>query len=454
MIDHLQQLASTLEKIRAALSQGRFAQAVQLLLEQHPADRAEVFNLLDRPEQSNLMYHLDIPATADLLEELDDRNAVSAVETLPMDLLAGVLDEMEPDAAADLLGDLEPQQASKALAQMEDAEEVIPLLGYPDESAGGLMTTSYVALRRQTTIQQAIEFLRRISPEAEVPYDLYVIDRNRRLVGVLGLRELVVADPHETLENLMLQEVVRITTGTDQEVAARLMTRYDLAAIPVVDDQGRLIGVITYDDLVEVLDLEATEDIYRLANVADTDLQPDSRIREQLRGRLPWLYLSAGTALLAAWVISLFEAVIAQVAVLAVFQSVVAGLGGNAVSQNMAMIVRSIALGKITIRQVWSLLGRQLLVGMLQGLAVGSVVAAGVFLWRGNAYLSLVLGMALVGNMMIAGIFGTLVPLGLSAAGQDPALASSVLVTAATDSLGFLIFLGLASVFLGQILSF
>ncbi|MFQ5616649.1 MAG: magnesium transporter, partial [Anaerolineales bacterium] len=375
-------------------------------------------------------------------------DALEASESLSLERLADVLDEMEPDEAADLLGDLPPERASGALAQMEELEDVLPLLGYPDETAGGRMTTSYIALRRHTLAEQAIEFLRQVSPDTNVPYYLFVIDQEKRLSGVVGLRELVISEPHTTMENIMDPDVVSVAADVDQEDAARTMAHYDLSALPVVDDQRRLVGVITGDDLIDVLEDEATEDIYRLANVSDIDLEPESEVWEQLKGRLPWLYLSTLTALFAAWVISRFEDVIAQVALLAVFQSVVAGLGGNAVTQNMAMTVRSLALGKVPPRRVWGIIGRQAFVGLLIGIAIGSGVGVGVFLWKGNATLGLVLGLALLGNMVVAGVTGTLVPLGLNAIGQDPAIASAVLVTTATDSMGFLIFLGLATLFL------
>jgi len=436
----------TLELIRDSLVTQRIENAVSILLNLHPVDRAEIFDLLDDAEQEILLDRLDIPTTADLLEELEDDDVLEAIESLTTERLADVLDEMEPDEAADLLGDLPPAQASEALAQMEDADEVIPLLGYPDETAGGLMTTSYIALRRHTTTEQAIQFLREVSPETETPYYLYVIDKANRLIGVVGLRELVVSEPSTNMEAIMDHELIFVTVGVDQEEVARIMTRYDLAVVPVVDEFQRLMGVITHDDILDVLEDEATEDVYRLANVADTDLDPQSAITEQLKGRLPWIYLNTATALIASWVISNYEWLIAQVAILAAFQSVVAGLGGNTASQNVAMIVRSLALGKITSKLIWRIMGRQILVGFLQGLAVGLVTGIAVTIWIGNIYLGIILGLALIGNMIIAGIIGTAVPLGLNALGQDPALASSVFVTAFTDAFGFFIFLTLAAV--------
>lgn len=440
-----------LDRIRAALETDRIEDAVNILLELHPADQAEVFYKLEESEQFKLLPHLDIASTADLFDKMEEDKVLDTLEVLSPERLADVLDEMEPDEAADLLGDLPPEQASEALAAMEDAEEVIPLLGYPDETAGGLMTTSYIALRRQTSTEDAIRFLRDVSPEIDVPYYLYVIDRAKRLVGVVGLRELVVSRPETPIVDIMDHEVIYVTTGTDQEDVARVMSRYDLAAVPVVDNQMRLFGVITHDDIVDVLEEEATEDIYRLGNVTDSDLEPESPVFEHLKGRLPWLFLNTFTALFASWVITNFESLIAQVAVLAAFQSVVAGLGGNSGSQTVVMIVRSMALGKMDSRRLWKVLSRQMAVGLLQGVTVGLVVGVGVALWRGNPFLGVVLGLAMVGNMFVAAVIGTLVPFLLKAFGKDPALASSVLVTAVTDSGGFFIFLGLASLFLSRI---
>lgn len=432
------------ERIRNALNTQRVKDAVSILIELRPVDQADVFNSLTDEEQNILLPELDISTTADILEEMEDEDVLVAVESLPTEMLADVLDEMQPDEAADLLGDLPPETVSEALAQMEDADEVIPLLGYPDETAGGLMTTSYIALRRQTTVRQAIEFLREIHLDIEVPYYLYVIDREKRLTGVVGFRELVLADPEITVDRIMDPEVINISVGEDQEDVARIMTRYDLAAMPVLDNQQRLVGVITHDDILEVIEDEATEDIYRLASVSDTDLDPESPVANQLKGRLPWLYLNMVIALFASWVISQYEDVIAKVAILAAFLSVVAGLGGNSASQIVAMIVRSLALGKIESREVWSIVSRQMWVGLLQGLGVGIIIGIGVAFWQRDPYLGLIVILAVIGNMIVAGFIGTLVPLAFDAFGLDPALASTVVVTAITDICGFLIFLSLA----------
>jgi magnesium transporter len=442
------QIERTIEEIRSALQAGRFQDAIAALTKMHPADRADAFSELDDKAQAALLPRLDLPVAADLLEELEDEEAADIAQTMPTELLADVLDEMEPDEAADVLGDLPADQAALALAEMEDADEVIPLLGHPDETAGGLMTTSYLALRPHTTAVQAIEFLRQVDPEEETPYYINVVDRDRRLVGLVDLRDLLLAEPHALVETFMDPDVIHITTDADQEEVARIMSRYDLAAMPVVDQDNVLRGVITYDDIVDVLEEEATEDIYRLANVSDRDLGVESSVGLSVRRRLPWLYLNTLTALFAAWVISNFEGLFKQVAVLAVFQSVVAGMGGNAGTQSLAIIVRAIALGEISLQDSWKAVLKEAAIGLVQGLSVGLVVGLAVYVWRGSVALGVILALALFGNMLVAVIVGTLVPLVLRALKQDPALASSVLVTAVTDSVGFAIFLGLAALFL------
>jgi magnesium transporter len=441
-------IQKVLVNVRDALVRENLDEAAHILLELHPADQADVFDLLELVERRELLPQLAATDAADLIEMLEEDSAVAATGHMSVDRLADVLDEMEPDDAADVLGDMPEDRASKALEQMEDAAEVRALLAYEDESAGGLMTTSYLAVRRQASVAEAIEFLRQVPRDHQVPYYLYVIDENDHLVGVLSLRELIIADSATRLETIMDPDVIKVTDSEDQEEVAIVMARYDLAALPVVNAAGKLVGAITHDDILDVVEIEATKDVYRLANVADSHLEPDSPVLDQIRGRLPWLYINTCTALLAAWVISHFEGVIEQVTALAVFMSVVAGQGGNAASQNVAMIVRSLAMGKVDPQQTWRILRRQLVVGLVQGISVGVVVGLGAWLWKGNPYLGLIIGLALVANLLVAAVAGVLVPLGLRAMKQDPALASSVLVTTATDCLGFLIFLSLATAML------
>jgi magnesium transporter len=448
MIDRLESYDQAVAEISFALEENHYQEAVDIFLDLHPNEQVEVFDDLSDDHKDEILKRIDVLTTAQLFSLQEDQDTLEASESLSIDRLADVLDEMAPDEAADLLLDLPPEQAAEALEKMEEIEDVLPLLEYPDETAGGRMTTEFISISTIETAAEAIERLRELDPDSNVPYYLFVVNAQTKLVGVTGLRELVVCPAESKIQEIMDPDVISVEDWTDQEEVARVMITYDLAALPVVTKENQLVGVITHDDILDVIQEEATEDIYRLASVSDFELEPESPVNEQLKGRLPWLFLNTGTALFASWVISNFEGIIAQVATLAVFQSVVAGQGGNAASQSVAMFVRAIALGKIPSGRMLRLLLKQMAVGLLQGIAIGSIVGIGVTIWKGNPYLGLVLGMALVGNMILAGIVGTLAPLGLKAIGQDPAMASSVLVTAVTDSLGFFIFLSLAKFFL------
>jgi magnesium transporter len=438
-----------LEQARAALEAGDVDAAVSALTSLRPADRAEVLADLPTTDQAEMLDELPPDEAAEILENLEDEEAAEVAEQLSTATLADVLDEMDPDDAADVLGDLSDAKAADTLAQMEEAAEVRPLLEHEDDTAGGLMTPDFPHLRRQMTVQQAINSLRSLNPESETHYYLYVVDRNNKLIGIVGLRELVMSDPQTAIEDIMNRDVISVPVGTDQEEVAQLMTKYGLAALPVVDTEGHLVGVISYDDIAEVIEDEATEDLYKLSNVSgDGDLQVFSPVRMAVSRRLPWLLINLFTAFLAASVVSLFEATIAKLALLAVFQSIVAGQGGNAGTQTLAMMVRGLAVGEVEFKDAWRAMAREAGIGLVHGAITGICVAIGAYLWKGIPVLGLVIGLAMVGNMIAAGIAGTLVPLALKALKLDPALASAVIVTTVTDCVGFGLFLGLATAFL------
>jgi magnesium transporter len=438
----------TLKLLESSFDNQDFATILEIFRDLHPADQAKLFYGLKPDQQEELLERMEIPEIADIFDELDDKQTLTAARNLPLPFLADIIDDMDPDEAADLLGDLTGKEVRKTISLMEEPEEVLPLLRYADETAGGRMTTDFLALGPGDTADSAIKLLRSTGLENDIPYYLFVVNTDNELLGVIGLRELVCADPDQNISDIMESQIVSVQAMADQEEAARVMKHYDLQALPVLNIQNQLVGVISHDDILDVLIDEQTEDIYRLASVSDSALEPESGLFLQLKGRLPWLLLNAVTALIGSWVISNFGDLFIQVAVLAFFQSVVAAQGGNAASQNVAMIVRSLALGKVSPKQIMPILFRQILVGMFLGTMIGLIVGVGVGFWQANPYLGLVLGLALLGNMLVASIVGTLAPLILEFSGQDPAMASSVLVTATTDIIGFLIFLSLARVFL------
>ncbi|RLE06201.1 MAG: magnesium transporter [Bacteroidetes bacterium] len=448
MINYDKNPSETLKLLDSLFENQDFETILEIFRELHPADQAKLFYGLKTDQQEVLLEQMEIPEIADIFDELDDKQTLTAAQNIPLPFLADIIDDMDPDEAADLLGDLSGKDVRKTISLMEEPEEVLPLLRYADETAGGRMTTDFLTLGLEDSADSAIQYLRSTGLKNDIPYYLFVVNKENSLLGVIGLRELVCADPDQIISEIMESNVISIQAMQDQEEAARVMKHYDLQALPVLNVQNQLVGVISHDDILDVLVDESTEDIYRLASVSDSALEPDSKLFLQLKGRLPWLLLNTISALIGSWVISNFGDLFVQVAVLAFFQSVVAAQGGNTASQNVAMIVRSLALGKVKPKQIIPILLRQIMVGMFLGTMIGLIVGIGVGFWQANPYLGLVLGLALLGNMLVASIVGTLAPLILEFTGQDPALASSVLVTAITDIIGFLIFLSLARVFL------
>lgn len=442
---------SILEKVREALTKDDWAQIAALVEALRPPDQADVFEELSPQDQEELLPLLNPEDSADILEELSDEDAAEIAARLNSDELARILDKMEPDEAADLLGDISQAQVDETLPVVEGADEIRPLLEHKDETAGGLMTSAEIVLHKDITAQAAIEHLRTIAPDTETVYYLFVVDDDVRLVGVVSLRELILADPTARIGQIMDREAISVQASTDQEEAARLMARYDLLALPVVDDAGHLLGVITHDDLVDVLEEEATEDIYRLGGVPDERLTEES-VSGSLRTRLPWLVVNLGTAMISVTILSLFENTIAAVAILAAFFPIVAGVSGSAGTQTLTVTVRGLALGEINRRNGTRNLIREILIGLVDGLVVGLLIALIAYIWKDQAILGLVVGLAVFLNMITAAVAGFVVPMGLQLIKIDPALASPVLVTTLTDTVGYFIYLGIASVLILQLI--
>jgi magnesium transporter len=443
-----QEVDIALQEIRGALDARDWDRAAALVEALRPPDQAELFDDLALEEQDRLLPQLELEDSADILEKLEEEKAAEVAARLSDAELSDILSEMEPDEAADLLGDLTPARAAQALATLEEADEIRPFLVYPDESAGGLMTAAEVLLHRDMTTEEAIAHLRAAAPDAETVYYLFVVDWQEHLVGVVSLRQLVVAPPQTPVGEIMDPDVISVEAHDDQEVAARLMSRYDVVALPVVDAQGHMLGVITHDDLVEVLEEEATEDIFRLGGVPE-EHPADVALPAALRTRLPWLVLNLVTAMASALVLSLFEGTIARVAVLAAFFPIVAGVSGSAGTQTLTVTVRGLALGELSPVEGWRTLGREVLIGLANGFAVGSLIALIALAWRGSPMLGIVVGVATLLNLIAAAVAGALVPIGLQVLRIDPALASPILVTTVTDTFGYFVYLGLATMAIG-----
>jgi magnesium transporter len=433
--------------LQVLLANGDLDGATHYLRSLHPADSAQLLTWLEPEQQAALVDRLQAPELAEVFAQMDEADMAEVAQHLDVEDLADVLDQMEPDAAADLISELEPADAAEVLEQMDEAGTIARLLAYDPETAGGIMNLPPPSLRRQMTIADAFAFIKKHYRDASDIFYLYVLDRYERLIGVVNLRALILAEPSQTVEEIMDREVVTATVDMDQEAVAQIFAHYDLLAVPVVDADNKLVGIISVDDAVDVIEDEATEDIYRLAQVGE-EAAIFSPIHRAVRHRQPWLIVNMGTAFLASIVVSMFDNTLAQAAWLAAFMPIVAGQGGNAGTQTLTIVVRSLALGEIGVSDAASVLWHELRVGLANGFTIGLLVGLFSWLWRGNPFLGLAIGLAMLGNMIIAATVGVFIPMLLKRLRVDPALASSVFVTAFTDSCGFALFLGLCTLLL------
>ena len=415
----------------------------------HPADQAELIAELDQEQRRRLIDSMELEETARVLEHMEPEDAVRVFGQMEATALSDVLDQAAPDVAADFLRQLPEEQSRQALEEMEESEGVAPLLEYSDESAGGIMTTEYLSVRDDITAVNALDGVRILGPEAEDVGSIMIVDEERRPVGSLSLVRLALARPTAPVRDIMDQEVVSVPAGTDQEECARLMEHYDLRYLPVIDEGGRLIGVILVEDLVDVLQEEATEDMYSMTGIVGERLS--GPFFGSIRRRLPWLTLNLGTTILAALVISLFESTIEKLVILAVFLPVIAGQGGIGGTQTLTLVIRSIALGDAPRERAFRLLRRELFLGVIHGIFLGVIIGLVAYAWKGNFMLGVVLFVAMIGNMMVAGLAGAATPLALRLLRLDPALGSAVIVTTITDIVGFLLFLGIAAALISKL---
>jgi len=441
-VEEISRLGDTVRDLLEAGQQERLA---GLLEEAHPTDVAQVLRELPVDQQKTVFSLLSRERAGAVLHEIDDRTLQELVPALDETELSGILDRMPADNAAEVMDELPEEQAEKILDLMKDeqAEEVQELLEYGEKTAGRIMSPEFVAVHEDTSVAQAIDHVRK-SASAEQAFYLYVTDDHDHLVGVVPFRRLLTADPATPVRLIRQEQVVSVTPETDQEEVARLVTKYNLLAIPVVDGSRRLLGTITVDDVIDVIHEEATEDIQRLAGAGGDEKVFDPP-QVVFTRRLLWRLVNLATATLAASVIGLFEESIQSLAILAVFMPIVASMGGIGTTQTATVVIRGLALGEMTHGLIWRVLRKELVLGLATGAANGIVMALIAYLWRGRLLLSLILGVALTFNMLVAAVVGVLIPVALRAFRVDPAIASSVIITTFTDVFGFFSFLGLAT---------
>ena len=422
------------------------------LKNRHPRDIAEEMRDLPLARAREILRELPDPFAAEVISELPREMQLRLFESMQVSNLSGIVSEMFSDDAADVLGHISSARLREIMSQMpaEEARQMSDLLNYPEDTAGGIMQTEVISVPEDLSIAEALQVLR--LQEEDLPngiFYIYVTDAEQRLRGVLRVRDLLFRPSNLKIRDIMVPEVRAVSVHADQEEIARLFRAYGFSSIPVVDDFQRLRGVVTSDDVLDVIEEEATEDMQRMVGLSGEETA-ETPWMHSVRNRLPWLYFNLATAFLAGWVVSLFENTIAKYAALAIFLPIIAGQGGNAGTQTLTIIVRSIALGELPEKQRRSILTKEIMVGLLNGLAIGLVVGGVSWIWRHEFALGVITFAAMVLNMITAGIAGVLIPLGLKALRIDPALASAIMLTTVTDVVGFFLFLGFASLVLSR----
>ncbi len=436
--------------IVARIDAGDIATAVVLLHNLHPADQADVLAALNRVERRRLLDRINSHTLAELLPFLTHEELEHVAPDVALPQLTAALDETTAKLGADVLKAIPEDDAELVLGQLPKAGIVEPLLQHEADSAGRIMAPELMVLGPHLAAEHALSLLRAAAPAPTVRDTVYIVDSDGILLGTIDLHAIVFAPPTLALRDLMQPSGTTVSTDMDQEAALQILQHYGLHALPVIDHDGMLVGVTTADDLIGIAQQEATEDMYRMVGLVD-DEALTAPVTTALRRRLPWLLLNLATAFAAASVVAVFEDTLVRVAALAIFLPIIAGQGGNAGMQVTTLAVRAMGLGEFDRHFTRLVLPREIAIGVATGIVFGVLVGLVGWVWQDNAWLGVAVGVAMLATMIVAGLFGLLIPVALRRVGADPALAASILVTTSTDMLGFLCFLGLAALLIDRI---
>lgn len=456
MVQEKQQLDEELDEelLLELLTSNELERFREEFLSHHPYDQATFYEKADRETRQLLYQYLSPKEMAAVFEaiELDDDDYEDLFKEMNTKYASDLLSYMYADDAVDVLNELNKEQVASYLTIMdkESARQIKDLLHYEEYTAGSIMTTEFVAIPKNSTVRSAMNILRNAAPKAETIYYVFVVDEEQRLSGIVTLRDLIIADEDTLIEGIMNERVVSVSVGEDQEEVARMIKDYDFLALPVVDFQNHLLGIITVDDIIDVLDEEASDDYSKLAAVSDMDTF-DKGSFTAAKKRLPWLILLLFLGMLTANLIGRFEATLDQVALLAVFIPLIAGMAGNSGTQALAVAVRGIATGDIEEQSKVRLLFREAGTGIISGVICGIVVIGLVYFWQGELLIGLLVGAAIMSSIFVATIAGSFIPLLIHRMKIDPAVASGPFITTLNDLISILIYLGLATAFLGQL---
>ena len=419
----------------------------------HPVDLLEAIHKLDDEDAKIILNRFPDETLGRILEEEKDEERYDFLSQFSKSRQKEILEEMSTDEIVDFVATLNEQQEEEVLSNLniEDLEDVKELMQYDPDTAGGIMTTEFISIRQNKTVLKTLEYLQQNGHEAEMAFYMYVVDKEDHLKGVVSVRDIITSKFDVKIEDITNPNVVSLNINDDQEVIAAIFDKYDYIMLPVVDDYNVIKGIVTVDDVIDIIQEETTEDMHLLAGV-DGDEKVDSNIIESIRSRLPWLVINLITAILAASVVSRFSATIEAVVALAAINPIIAGMGGNAGNQSMTIVVRAIALNELNGENAKKVFFKELIVGMISGLTIGLLIGIGCQIVYGNFFLGIVTALSMLLNLIIATMVGYLVPVILVKLKVDPALASSIFVTTCTDCFGFFIFLSLATLVLPYII--
>jgi len=453
LLENEELLETIRQELLTLVGQNQMELAAARLEMFHPADQAEVLEILPDAVRDRLLNHLSDGDMAEILDFLDEEPRARFVSRLDDAVLARILVCVDEVVVADIVDQLPDERVQPVLSQLANRDEVSELLSLPDDCVARWMNPEVLSLRADWTVQEAFEYLRREKPQSGEHFYLYTVDEQQKLQGVVSIRDFITASPDLSLQDIMVKEVIRVSQTTDQEQAAERLRHYGLLALPVVDEEGALVGLLRADEVLNVQVEEATEDIYLQVGLG-ADASPFSPVFEAIRVRCPWLLINLVIGFFSAFIVSQFESTIAQAALIAAFMPIIAGHGGNAGSQTSTLVVRGLALNEIGRRDVPEVLRKEALFGIIYGVLAGTFTAGLAYLMGLHSQaerpggLALIVFLAMSGNVIMASLGGSLIPLLLKRLGVDPALASTVWLTTLTDWIGFLLLLGLASLWL------
>jgi len=439
------------ESIKRLLRRGASSHLGKIVNKTHAADLSVVFRSLSVAHQRRLFSLIgDVEQKGILFSELDEDTFQDLIDDMKVEDIVRILESMPADDVADIIGRLPEEKSQTILDKMKKAEseEVEDLLRYEDDSAGGIMVPEFIALREDVTARQAIESLQTEHSDVEMAFYLYVVDEYGKLVGVSSLRQLVVVAPETLLKQFMTTDVFSVQTDMDQEEVARLVARYDILAVPVVDGSNRLVGIVTVDDVIDILRKEATEDILKMAGAGEEFVETKS-ILKSTRIRLPWLFASCLGGIFAFFIIGQFESSLSKIAALAAFIPVIMGMGGNIGTQSSTIVVRGLATGRINVREIWPVVFKELTIGIILGLVYGLLIGSVAQFRYSMEALAISVALAVICSMSVAALVGSLVPMGFARINIDPAVATGPLVTTSIDIISVFFYFLIATKLLG-----